>query len=115
MVMFFGSSGVACTSTGTCRFASRSVSAIARSSPKFGSVTRITIDAVAILFEEFNATANVFTGGNCAALGFLRRQHYSVHAGFLQHCNHLFSPRVRQMIGKESTVADDKAHGHFLF
>ena len=39
MVIFLGSSGVAWISTGTCRFARRNVSAMARSSPKFGNVT----------------------------------------------------------------------------
>ena len=37
--MFAASSGVACTSTGTSSRANRNVSAIARSSPKFGSET----------------------------------------------------------------------------
>src|SRR5882762_7522244 len=41
MVIFLGSSGVAWIKTGTCRSARRNVSAMARSSPKFGRVTMI--------------------------------------------------------------------------
>ena len=47
-------SGDACTSTGTPRFASRSVSATARSSPKFGSVT-ITPSIFAALARKSSA------------------------------------------------------------
>ena len=60
IVIFSGVSGVACTSTGTSRLASRSVSAIARSSPKFAGVTITPSIRPALGTKQF-----------CAALGFV--------------------------------------------
>ena len=53
-VILPAASGVACTSTGTPRFASRSASATPRSSPKFGKVT-ITPSILAALARKSSA------------------------------------------------------------
>ena len=56
-----GVSGVAWINTGTPRFARRNVSAIARSSPKFGSVT--TTPSICALFDR-NNSAQRFASSN---------------------------------------------------
>ena len=63
-----GVSGVACTSTGTPKRESRSVSAIARSSPKFGKVTTTPSIAAA---RDLNSSAQRFASSYVSTAPYL--------------------------------------------
>src|SRR5580704_6347723 len=47
-------------------------------------------------------------------LTFFRSQSHDVHVRRRENTQHFFAASLSQMVGKEATVADDQAHGHFL-
>jgi len=73
-------SGVACTSTGTLSRASRSVSAIARSSPKLGKRDDYAVNASTVFLEQRSATLGFLVSFYGTMLALLRRQCYIIHA-----------------------------------
>ena len=115
MVMLPGVSGVACTSTGTFRPARRSVSAMARSSPKLGSVTMMpSISSRCFLKRSAHAGASArdstapCVGSSASARRSLRSRPFRAPRS---------SPRGRSCArwsGEEAAVADDESEGHLL-
>ena len=113
IVIFFGSSGVAWMSTGTRRSARRKVSAMARSSPKFGSVT--TMPSIRSRFflkssAQWRDSSRVSTAPYllCSGIG----GHY-IHTRAVERTNHFLAAALCQMIGKKSAVPHDESHCHF--
>ena len=93
----------------------RSVSAMALSSPKLGSVT-ITPSILSRLARKrsahFLASSRGFDG---AVLRVFRgRGNYVVAAAFGEHGDHFFAAGFCQMVGEETAVADDESEGHLL-
>ena len=110
MVILPGVSGVACTSTGTCRPARRSVSAIARSSPKFGSVTMTPSMLVAMFLEQIGAALGFFTRFDGAEFRFFGRQRDPLPRPLASRTAIILRGRVaRQMIRKKTAIADDQS------
>ena len=89
------SSAKAWTSTGTFRFAKRSVLATPRSSPKFGSVTSTPSISVAVRFEQVGALVRIAQGVDTAIFGIVRAERDDVDPFFFQNLEHRLPPGLR--------------------
>ena len=112
MVIRPGVSGVAWISTGTSRPALRRVSAMARSSPKFGSVTMTP--SILSLFLRNSSAQRVASARLVMAPHLVSSapSHDHAVAGVLDDRDHFLAAALRQMVRKEPAVADDDAESH---
>ena len=87
---------------------------MARSSPKFGSVTMTP--SILPLFAA-NSAAHVFASSRVSTAPYLLSsgpEHDRLVPGLFERRDHLFAPRLRQVIGEEAAVADDYSESHLL-
>ena len=85
---------------------------MARSSPKFGSVTTTPSIASAFGLEQLRAAHGFFVRLDRAMLALLRPQHHRVHPGALQDLQHLLPTALRQVIREKTAVPHNHAHRH---
>ena len=72
------------------------------------------VDASRLRLEQVGAAPGLLPGFDRAVLALFRSERDHIHAGRAQHPQHFFAAALGQMIGEESTVADDQAHRHFF-
>ncbi len=84
---------------------------MARSSPKFGSVTITPSISSRLALEQVGAT-RASARSRRPRVFFPRGRDNCVHAR-LQNAEHLFAPGLGQVIGKESSISNNHAEGHF--
>jgi len=99
MVIFLGSS-VCLNQHWHRRSARRKVSAIARSSPKFGRVTMIPSIRSRLRLNNSGAAARFLPGFDGSVLALVRGECHDIHLVRLQHAQHLLAATFGQMIGK---------------
>ena len=92
--------------------AMRRVSAMARSSPKFGSVTMTPSISRGVLAEEIGAHVRFGARFDRAVAGFFGSHYHGFVAGLFERGDHLAAAALRQVAGEESAIADDDAERH---
>ncbi len=89
----------------------RSVSAMARSSPKFGSVTITPSMVVAVLLKQVRAARCFGARLHRAELGLFWPDGYHAVARFLEHRDHFRASALRQMVREEPPIAHNHTKG----